>query len=78
MDVRTMDAPSARPTVLPMNGSMQRNGRSVQIAVMATPSTSLAEAVAEARRLRRTATATIARATDLLRALRTEAAPAFP
>ena len=59
-----------------MNGSMQRNGRSVQLAVMATPSTSLSEAVAEARRIQRTATATISRATDMLRALRTEAAPA--
>ena len=59
-----------------MNRSMQRNGRSVQLAVMATPSTSLAEAAAEARRLQRTATASIARATDLLRALRTEAATA--
>lgn len=61
-----------------MNGSMQRSGRSVQLAVMATPSTSLAEAVVEARRLQRTATATIARATYLLRALRREAAAASP
>ena len=59
-----------------MNGSMQRSGRSVQLAVMAAPSTSLTEAVAEARRLQRTATATIARATGLLRALHTEAATA--
>ena len=59
-----------------MNRSMQRDERSVQLAVMATPSTSLGEAVAEARRLQRTATASIARATGLLRALRTEAAPA--
>ena len=48
----------------------------MQLAVMAAPSTSLTEAVAEARRLQRTATATIARATGVLRALRTEAATA--
>ena len=59
-----------------MNGSMQRSGRSVQLAVMAAPSTSVTEAAAEARRLQRTATATIARATALLRALRAEAATA--
>ena len=50
--------------------------RSVQLAVMETPSTSLADALAEARRLQRTATASIARATDQLRALRLESAGA--
>jgi hypothetical protein len=59
-----------------MNGTMQRDARSVQLAVMATPSTSLAETVAEARRLQRTATASIARATDFLRAMRRESAAA--
>ncbi len=58
-----------------MNATMQR-ASSVQLAVMATPSTSLAEAVAEGRRLQRTATASIARATHRLRALRVEAAAA--
>ena len=58
-----------------MNRTTQR-ASSVQLAVIATPSTSLAEAVAEARRLQRTATASIARATARLRSLRIEGAAA--
>ena len=67
-------------TTFLMNATMKRDARSVQLAVMATPSTSLVEAAAEARRLQRTATASIARATDLLRALRQEnaAAASYP
>lgn len=59
-----------------MERTMQPEQRSVQMAVMATPSASLADAVAEARRLQRTARASIARATDQLRALRMETAGA--
>lgn len=58
-----------------MNKTMQR-ASSVQLAVITTPSVSLADAVAEARRLQRTATASIARATGRLRALRLEHAAA--
>jgi len=46
-----------------MDRTTQPNTGSVQLAVMATPSTSLAEAAAGARRLQRTATASIVRAT---------------
>ncbi len=55
-----------------MDRTTQPNTGTVQLAVMATPSTSLAEAVAEARRLHRTATASIVRATAQLRSLRLE------
>ena len=47
-----------------MNGTIRRLlGRSVQLAVMATPSTSVADAVAEARRRHESAVAWIAEAT---------------
>jgi hypothetical protein len=41
-----------------MNGTTTRTDRSVQLAVMAAPTTSLVEAVAEARRRHGTAVAT--------------------
>jgi hypothetical protein len=59
---------------LSMNGMTQPDARSVQLKVMAAPSTSLAEAVAEARRLQRTATASIAHAVEQLRTLRAQTA----
>jgi hypothetical protein len=60
----------------PMDRPRQPQTRSVQLTVMATPSASLADALAEARRLERTATASIARPTDQLGALRLESAGA--
>lgn len=58
-----------------MNGTLRRLlGRSVQLAVMATPSTSVVDAVAEARRRHDSAVALIA---DAARAVAPRPAPSY-